>query len=180
MAHRIVIDAGHGGKDPGAVNGKLYEKTAVLAIAKKVRKKLTDEGYSVKMTRSGDVFVSLANRCSTSNNWNADLFISIHLNSAANKEASGVEVWRYETVGTRTKKLAENVQGEIVSALGWKDRGVKTTKTLYVLKRTNASAVLIECGFLSNDKEGKNLFKAAYQEKIANAVFRAVEKTLKK
>lgn len=178
MAKTIVIDAGHGGKDPGAVNGKMYEKTAALAIAKKVGKKLQEKGYNVKYTRTKDVYFSLGERCRMSNNWDADIFVSIHLNAATNKSASGIETWRYGSVGSQTKKLADNVQTELIAATGWKDRGVKTSNTLYVLKHTKASAVLVECGFLSNDKEAKKLFTEKYQEKLASAIANGVYKAL--
>ena len=183
MAKTIVIDAGHGGKypngDPGAVNGSKYEKTANLAIAKKVGAKLKAKGYNVKYTRTKDVYFSLEERCRMSNNWDADIFVSIHLNAAANKDASGIETWRYSNVGTQTKKLADNVQTELIAALGWKNRGVKTTTNLYVLKHTKASACLIEAGFISNDAECKKLFNSTYQEKLANAIVKGIEKTLK-
>ena len=179
MAYTIVLDPGHGGKDPGAVNGKKHEADANLAIAKKVGAKLKAKGYNVKYTRTKDVYFSLAERCRMSNNWDADLFVSIHLNAAASKEASGIETWRYTTVGNLTKELAKNVQGELIAATGWKDRGVKQSSTLYVLKKTIASAVLVECGFISNDAECQKLFSEKWQNKIANGVVKGIEKTLK-
>lgn len=179
MAKTIVIDAGHGGKDPGAVNGTKYEKVANLQIAKKVGEKLKEKGYNVKYTRSKDVYFSLQERCRMSNNWGADAFVSIHLNSATNKDAKGIETLRYPNVGQQTKDLAENVQTELVAALGWKNRGVKTRSDLYVLKKTVASAVLIECGFISNDEEAKKLFSSTYQNKIATAITKGVHNTLK-
>lgn len=179
MAYKIVVDAGHGGKDPGAVNGTKYEKTANLAIAKKVGAKLQAKGYKVKYTRTGDKELTLKERCQISNKYDADFFISIHCNAAASKEASGIETWRYTTVGALTKELADNVQTELISATGWKDRGVKKSSTLYVLKKTIASAILVECGFISNDAECKKLFNSTYQNKIANAIVKGIEKTLK-
>lgn len=176
---RVCVDAGHGGSDPGAVNGERYEKKAALAIAKKVGTKLTEKGYLVRFTRNSDKALSLAERCQTSNNFDADLFVSIHLNSATNKSATGVETLRYPKVGTRTKNLAKNVQTELIAALGWKDRGVKERSDLYVLKHTVASAVLVECGFLSNDAESEKLFDSKWQEKIASAIVKGVYKTVK-
>lgn len=178
MAKTIVLDAGHGGKDPGAVNGSKYEKVAALQIAKKVGEKLKAKGYNVKYTRSKDVYFTLQERCTMSNNWGADIFVCIHLNAATNKAAKGIETLRYPNVGTRTKNLADNVQTELIAALGWKNRGVKTRSDLYVLKHTKASACLIECGFISNDEEAKKLFSSTYQNKIANAICAGVHKTL--
>jgi N-acetylmuramoyl-L-alanine amidase len=180
VVYKICIDPGHGGKDPGAVNGSKYEKVATLAIAKKVGKKLQAKGYEVKYTRSTDKYVSLAERCKISNNFGADAFISIHLNSVANRSASGIETWRFPSVDKQTVELAENVQRELISAIGWKDRKVKKSSTLYVLKKTIASAILVECGFLSHLSESIMLFQNKYQEKIADSIVVGIEKTLKK
>ena len=181
--YRICIDAGHqgagNGYDPGAVNGKYYEAVAALAIAKKVGAKLKAKGYEVKYTRTGDKKLTLGERCKISNNFDADIFVSIHLNAATNKSASGIETLRYPKVGQRTKDLANNVQTELIAALGWKDRGVKERSDLYVLKHTVASAVLVECGFISNDAECKKLFNSTYQNKIATAITKGVHNTLK-
>ena len=178
MTKRIVIDAGHGGKDPGAVNNAKHEAVGALAIAKKVGTLLKQKGYAVKYTRSTDKFLSLSERCKISNQFDADAFISIHLNSAANKQATGIETWRYEKVGATTKSLASNVQTELIAATGARDRGVKTSTTLYVLKHTVAPAVLIECGFLSNNDEAKLLFASKYQDKIAQAIVKGIQKSV--
>lgn len=122
--------------------------------------------------------MTLADRCKISNNYGADAFVSIHLNAATNKDATGIETWRYENVGAKTKSLAQNVQTELIAAVGAKDRGVKTTTSLYVLKHTTASAVLVECGFISNNAEAKLLFTDKYQEKLAAAVANGVYKSL--
>lgn len=179
---KICIDAGHqgvgNGLDCGAVNKNFHEADATLAIAKKVQKKLKAKGYSVKMTRTNEKALTLAQRCKISNEYDADLFVSIHLNAATNKSASGIETWRYTNVGKQTKELAENVQTELIAATGWKDRGVKKTSSFYVLKHTKASACLVEAGFISNDKECQKLFKESYQNKIANAICKGIEKTL--
>lgn len=178
MTKRIVIDAGHGGRDPGAVNGPKHEAVATLAIAKKVGALLKTKGFAVKYTRTTDKIISLAERCKISNTYGADAFISIHLNAAANKEATGIETWRHEKVGNTTKNLASNVQTELIAATGARDRGVKTSTTLYVLKHTVAPAVLIECGFLSNNEEAKLLFASKYQDKIAQAIVKGIQKSV--
>lgn len=180
MAYKICIDAGHGGKDPGAVNGKYHESDATLAIAKKVGTKLKSIGYGVKYTRTTDKYLTLDRRCDISNLYDADVFVSIHLNAAANKDAQGIETWRYSNVGTRTKNLANAVQTELIAATGAKNRGVKTTTNFYVLKHTVASAVLVECGFISNDAECEKLFSSTYQNKIASAIAKGIVAALKK
>lgn len=178
--YKICIDPAHGGKDPGAVNGAKHEKTAALAIAKKVGDKLQAKGYKVKYTRTTDKYVSLADRCKISNDFNADVFISIHLNSVANKDAYGIETWRFSNVDKQTVELAENVQRELIAITGGKNRKVKKSSILYVLKKTIAKAILVECGFLSHQQEGQMLFQNNYQEKIADGIVLGVEKTLKK
>lgn len=184
MAYKICIDPGHqGGKagyDPGAVNGTYAEAVAALSIAKKVGAKLQAAGYGVKYTRTGDKKLTLAQRCKISNDYGADVFVSIHLNAAGNKDASGIETLRYPNVGSRTKALADNVQTELIAAMGWKNRGVKTRSDLYVLKHTVASAILIECGFISNDDQCEKLFNCSHQQKIANAIYKGIVATLKK
>lgn len=177
MSKLVCIDAGHGGKDSGAVNGTKHESVAALAIAKKVGAKLKEKGLNVKYTRSKDIYFTLAERCRMSNNWDADVFVSIHLNAAENKAAHGIETWRYKNVGETTKSLANNVQTELIAATGWRNRGVKETTTFYVLKHTKAPAVLIECGFISNNDESKKLFSEKYQNKIAEAIADGVYKT---
>jgi len=185
LAYKIVIDAGHGyaadtGGDPGAVNGKYYESVATLAIAKKLKTRLVENGYKVKMTRTGgEKDLSLAERCEIANDWGADCFVSIHLNAAANKDAKGAETWRYANVGTTTKRLADNVQKQLIAATGAVNRGVKTTTAFYVLKKTKCPAVLCEVGFISNDAEAKKLFSSTYQNKIADGLLKGIRNTLK-
>ena len=176
MALRVVIDAGHGGGDPGAVNGHKHEATAALAIAKKVAEKLKKSGVLVEMTRTKNTGHSLKERCAVSNTWKADCFVSIHLNAAENEEAEGIETWRYAKVGARTKALANNVQTELIRATCANDRGVKVTENLYVLKHTEASAILVEVGFISNCCEVHQLFCGKYQEKIAEGIATGVLK----
>lgn len=175
---RVVIDAGHGGVDPGATNGSKHEAVATLAIAKKVGEKLKVKGFAIKYTRSANKYVSLEERCRISNDFGANAFISIHLNSASNREADGIETWRFEKVGAKTKGLANNVQTELIAATGAKSRGVKSTTMLYVLRHTVAPAVLVECGFISNGAEAKLLFSDKYQEKLATAIVSGIVKAL--
>lgn len=170
MIKKICIDAGHGGKDCGAVNGKNYESIASLSIALKLGALLEKKGYNVVYTRKKDEYLTLAERCNISNKANADAFISIHLNSATNKEATGIETWKYKGCGSTTSKLASSIQENLIKETNAKDRGVKVTSLFYVLKKTKAPAALVECGFISNDSECKKLFDANYQNKLATAI----------
>lgn len=165
---KIILDAGHGGKDAGAVNGGLYEKAAALKVATLVGTMLTKAGHQVYYTRKDDTFVELADRCKLSNELNADFFISVHCNSAENKSASGVETW-FCKGSSKGKLLANYVQAELADISGVKNRGIKEG-TFYVLKHTKAPAILVELGFISNETEKKLLFKESYQQKLASAI----------
>jgi N-acetylmuramoyl-L-alanine amidase len=173
---RIILDAGHGGNDPGAVNGKYKEKDAALSISLKIGSILASEGADVIYTRDCDRTVELGERCRIANNDDADYFISIHLNAATAKSANGIETYAYGTSG-KGHELAKAVQKELITATGARDRGVKTAN-FYVLKRTRMPAILVETGFISNDAECLTLFKDGYQRIIAEAIAKAVKKTV--
>ena len=168
---KICIDPGHGGDQPGAVYGGRREKDAALQIARKLARKLKAVGYEVVMTRDDDMSVSLRKRCGISNAAGADAFISIHLNASCSHEAQGAETWKWHT---SESQLAQNVQRGLVEATAARDRGVKSTTAYYVLKHTRAVAVVVECGFLSNDAERRRLFEDGYQEKIASGIAKGV------
>ena len=164
----ICIDAGYGGTDPGAVNGKYLEKTAALAIAKKLGALLEGVGAKIIYTRSSDKTVELKERCQIANKAKADYFISIHLNAAAAKSANGIETYAYTTTNV-AYKLAKEVQKNLIAATGAANRGAKSAN-YQVLRETKMPAILIETGFISNDVECMALFKDGYQNIIAEAV----------
>lgn len=169
MSRIICIDPGHGGKDPGAVNGKYQEKNFNLDIAEKLAFFLESEGeFEIIFTRTEDVYVSLEDRCKIANKSKCDLFISIHINSATNPAANGIETLCYEEF--QSKNLAKYIQKALISATGAKDRGVKITNMLYVLNNTKMPAVLIEAGFISNQEDLYSLVDDDYQDKIAGAI----------
>lgn len=177
MSKVICVDAGHGGSDPGAVNGKYHEKNAALGIALKIGDKLTQKGHKVVYTRSTDKVLGLQTRCDVSNAAKADFFVSIHCNSAENKQASGIETFKYPGVGGITQRLANNVQNSLTTYFPEeKNRGVKEAK-YYVLKNTKAPAILVEVGFISHDETAEKLFRFSYQEKLARVIVEGIEKT---
>lgn len=177
MSKVICVDAGHGGSDPGAVNGKYHEKNAALGIALKIGDKLTQKGHKVVYTRSTDKVLGLQTRCDVSNAAKADFFVSIHCNSAENKQASGIETFKYPGVGGITQRLANNVQNSLTTYFPEeKNRGVKEAK-YYVLKNTKAPAILVEVGFISHDETAEKLFSFSYQEKLARVIVEGIEKT---
>ena len=169
MSKIICIDAGHGGKDPGAVGNGVVEKDVALKTAKAVGELLKKQGFEVVYTRISDVFVNLNERCRIANAKNADLFISVHVNSAANTDAKGTETLCYSK-----NEFAYIVQKGLISALKTNDRGLKERKDLAVLNGTKMTAVLLELGFLSNADEAKMFKKESFYSNAANAVVKSV------
>lgn len=167
--YKICIDPGHGGKDPGAVNGKYQEKNFNLDIAQKLAFFLESEGgFKTIFTRTEDVYVSLDDRCKIANKSKCDFFISIHINSARDPSANGIETLCYEEF--QSKNLAKYIQRTLISATGARDRGVSPTNMLYVLNSTKMPAVLVEAGFISNQDDLDWLMEDNYQNKIAVAI----------
>ena len=169
----IVVDAGHGGSDPGAVgvNG-LQEKSVTLPIAKRIQELLVGAGAKVTMTRTTDTYLSLTERVRIADRTDADIYVSIHINSATSSSAHGLETYHYPG-SSKGRKLASAIESELVKALGWTDRGVKTAY-FYVLKYTDMVAALAEIGFIVNPSEGKALATSATREKAAKAIFNGI------
>jgi len=170
-ARTIVIDAGHGGSDSGAVFGGRREKDDTLRLALAVQRLLQAQGQRVIMTRSTDVFVPLAERSAISNRNNADIFVSIHRNSSANTTANGVENYIFTTAPTVDMMYAHNVLDEVVNAGVQNNRGV-IRGNFAVLRNTNAPAMLLEMGFISNARDNQ-LFDQnfnAYAAAIARGI----------
>src|SRR6056297_3337998 len=120
----VVIDPGHGGKDPGAVAGDVQEKDINLRIAAGVYVKLLENGYKVKMTRTNDSFIRLYDRAAIANDMKADVFISIHNNSSGSNKAGGTEILYYPG-SKKGKRLAGLIQSNLVDRLNFDDRGIK-------------------------------------------------------
>lgn len=168
----IVVDAGHGGKDPGAlgVSGN-REKDFALAVANKTVALLKQiPEFQVVATRSTDVFLELSERVAIANEWDADLFLSIHANSFSNPKGGGTESFYYNA---NSKEFAQVVHKHLQKATGFPDRGVKSSG-FYVIKHTKMPAVLTETGFLSNPAENSKLTAPAFQEKIAQSLVAAI------
>ena len=171
----IVIDAGHGGYDAGAVNGSRYEKNDNLRIAMAVGERLKRCGINVIYTRTTDVFVPLLERSRISNNNNVDLFISFHRNSASNPAANGVETLIYNNASNQALQAAEALQQALVNVGVQSNRGVKRAN-LSVLRETNAPAMLLELGFTNNEQDNE-LFDSrfdAYADAIARSLAQSV------
>lgn len=177
----IVIDAGHGGWDPGKVRSDgIVEKDINLKIAAKLQKYLEQGGSYVITTRVDDKALSdkkradLGERKNIANNNEVDLLISIHQNSFPKPSAKGAQVF-YFNKSEQSKILADCIQSKIKEfADPNNDRIAKANTDYYILKQTKVPAVIVECGFLSNDEENKKLNDEQYQEKIAWAIYMGV------
>jgi len=199
----IVIDPGHGGKDKGAKDPwrSVEEKRVALYVAKKVRDILKKDRIHVQLTRSSDRKVSLDERCKIARRSKADLFVSIHLNSAKNSTASGLETHILPPAGcaitaepssikARDKKsytgnkhdganmiLGHTLQKSLVKFIRGKDRGVRRSR-FYVISRIPCPSALVECGFLSNRAEAEKFISRAYRDKIARAIAEGIRSYL--
>ncbi|MHC4562415.1 MAG: N-acetylmuramoyl-L-alanine amidase family protein [Planctomycetota bacterium] len=174
----VVIDAGHGGKDPGApaVNG-VKEKDVNLPVALDVARLLEKRGVRVILTRSEDVFVELNERAAIANRARAKLFVSIHSDSAGeNRSARGHTLFVARTPQRKSVDLADAI-GREMSAAGVASRGVRE-ENLRVLVRTSCPSVLVELGFLSNPHEAAALARREYQRRLARAVADGIMKTI--
>lgn len=175
----IVLDAGHGGKDPGAVSpNKQKEKDFALSTALKIAELLkNDPNIDLVLTRSDDTYPTLQGRVKMANDLKADLFISIHANSiptTSKSNPSGVE-----TYYTRNDSLqfAKTVHKYLVPASGLADRGVRQN-SLHVTRETTMPAILLECGYLSNAKDEALLFDNNFQQRIAEATVAGIKEYL--
>jgi N-acetylmuramoyl-L-alanine amidase len=168
----VVIDAGHGGHDRGGVPGQKYaEKTYALDVARRVQSRLRAAGFKTVMTRTGDYFVGLGQRCAVANSHSNSIFLSIHFNAAPREGANGIETYYY---GSKSAKFAAAVHTRLVRAAGTEDRGVRR-RGFYVLRHTSRPAVLAECGFLSNRAEGARIAgSAGHRQKLADALANAI------
>ncbi len=166
---KIVIDPGHGGKDPGARGRSSYpEKTLVLAIAKELNTALKVRGAVTVMTRSSDRFIELSERAAIAERSKAELFVSIHADYTSKSSIKGATVLIGRTASKRSKRAATAIKNALKRA-GITTRAIRP-QNLRVLEGHSRPAVLIECGFLSNGTEAINLNTSTYQHKLAQAI----------
>ena len=182
----IVIDAGHGGSDPGALgkeDGEIVarESEINLAVALKVQEYLEDEGVTVVMTRDDDDRVSLGDRCVISNDEEAHLFVSIHSNAmeVGKEHINGTMVFfgkakDAESPWIKSKTLASNILEELCDALDTQNLDVQNGDQLAVIRGTVAPAVLIELGFITNEDDREKITSKKYQKKAAKAIVEAI------
>ncbi len=197
----IVIDPGHGGSNVGThsvLDGRL-EKEFTLDTALRLKPLLETNGWTVFLTRISDTYVTNANRVVFATAHHADLFISLHFNSAApDQQAAGLETYCFTPTGipstvtrgyadplpeklssndfdAQNLRLAVELQGALVHAVGMADRGVRHVRYIEVLRNQNCPAVLIENGYLSNPAEAAKIESPEYRQKLAEAIATALK-----
>lgn len=177
---KIVIDPGHGGKDPGATGGGVQEKAVVLNVSKKIAAFLEAKGCTVMLTRETDVFIELSDRARMANAAKADLFVSIHCNSVgSNARVSGMEVYHYTRASEAAKRAARVIYDHLLPVCGLRGRGIKP-QDFAVLRETAMPAVLVELGFISNPSDCRKLINFAWQERAAEAIAEGIKESVGK
>jgi N-acetylmuramoyl-L-alanine amidase len=174
----VLIDPGHGGKDPGAIGlGSLREKDVILPISKRIAQVLQQNGVQVVMTRDSDYFVTLPGRVQLAERANADVFVSIHANAVGpgRSDVSGLETYYYESgLG-----LARAVHNSILQNVNVRDRGVRRAR-FYVLRKSSMPSILVETGYLTGRDDNAKLRTSAYQNQMAEAIARGILQYLKR
>lgn len=189
--YTVIVDAGHGGIDPGKVgiNG-VYEMDINLSIAFKLADVLEENKIRVIMTRkdnnglysdkdSNKKMADMNKRVELVNKSQGDALISIHQNSFTSESAHGAQVFYYKA-STKSEMLAECIQKELLDMDKTNKRQKKSDADYYIVKKSNIPAVIVECGFLSNEKEAQLLSDGSYQEKVAKAIAKGVMEYLNK
>ena len=171
MPYSVMLDAGHGGTDPGAVYNGRKEKDDTLRLTLAVGEILQNNGIDVEYTRTTDVYESPFEKAMEANNAGVDFFVSIHRNSfPVDNQVMGVESLVYDLSGIKYE-MAQNID-EQLEAVGFVDLGVKARPNLVVLKRTNMPSVLVEAGFINSDTDNQ-LYDDNFQD-IAEAIARGI------
>ena len=167
----VVVDAGHGGKDTGAYRRSgPPEKIATLDVAKRLDRKLRESQIKTVMTRSTDVFIPLDERVAIENRQKNSIFVSVHFNDSRRRGIHGFETYYHSPSG---RELAERIQAKLMTIPHSADRGVHTAN-FRVLRLATYPAVLVECGFLSNRKEGGQARDDEYRELLADKIAEAI------
>lgn len=183
----ILVDAGHGGKDPGHLphnSSGLQEKVLALEIALKVGSYLSDylANVSIGYTRTDDSYPSLDERVDLANSGKFDLMLSIHINGSPKSEVYGTETLIHNYDSKQSYSWAKLIEQQFKKRAGRKSRGVKTSAdlghSLQILKFTKIPTVIVECGFITNLYEATYLNSVYGQEIIASAIFRATREYL--
>lgn len=168
---KLVIDLGHGASDPGAIGqAGTCEANVVLAIGKELNENLKGLDLDIKFTRLSDKFIPLRERAKIANEFGADYFLSIHINSASDKSVRGVEVWEYSMGIKKLDDFSNGLCEDISKLFNIRNRGIKLSKELSVLKHTKMPAALVEVDFISNIEGEKALKDSNNIKAIAVAI----------
>lgn len=175
---KIYVDPGHGGKDPGAVDGisgadRLYteEEDVNLSVALSVRAGLVRCGAQVKMSRTGDTYPTISQRAAAANAWGANYFYSQHFDAAGSASARGISVLYTSAKG---KMFAGNVYKFLEPLTPWGDRGIINRDNLGVLNQTRMPAIIVEGGYLTNTEEEVLINNATYRKVMAEAIVKGI------
>jgi len=175
----VVIDPGHGGKDPGAIGiGGVREKDIVLPLSLHLQEFLSQHGIEVLMTRGSDFFVSLEGRSVRANRADADLFVSIHANaiSLQRPDVNGLETYYFES----GRSLADTIHRNVLARIGnIRDRRVRRAR-FYVLRKTKMPSVLVEVGFVTGNEDVYRLQDSSYRQRMAKAIGEGILEYIKK
>jgi len=190
----IVLDPGHGGRDPGNMEGRRQEKQFTLSFAKELSELLAKAGFKVSLTRQSDSFIELPERAGIARRRGADLFLSLHFNSAdgpggsavkgaetycmtpvrtsstnARGEGAGAGAYPGNRFDPKNMLLAYQIQKAITEKTGAEDRGVKRAR-FWVLRDAEMPATLIEAGFMTNPADGKRIYDPVLRRQLAQAI----------
>jgi N-acetylmuramoyl-L-alanine amidase len=162
----VVIDPRHGGHDKGGQWGLVYEKHLCLDTACRLEAYLRARGVRTVMTRNSDYFVSLPERVAIANRYSSAIFVAIHYNYTWKREISGLETF-YNT--PQSQSLGAYVQDGILHRVSAVNRNAKYAR-YYVIRNATCPAILVECGFVSNDSERERMKRAWYRQAIAEGI----------
>ncbi|WP_155593670.1 N-acetylmuramoyl-L-alanine amidase [Lysinibacillus cavernae] len=178
----IILDPGHGGKDPGTVKGSASEKNITLKVSTQVKQLLENAGAKVYMTRTGDTYPSLQDRVDFTQANYGEIFVSVHVNSAANTSAQGTETYYAISTGDMYQEdvdLATFVNNQIVNNLNMKNRGVKQEQ-YYVIRNMVIPSILVELGFLTNTEDNSKMTNDEYVKLFAESIYNGILQYYKK
>ncbi len=183
----IVLDAGHGGKDDGAVNSKIIERELNLILVKKLEKELVSQGAIVYLTREDENDLStttvnrkrsdLYNRAKYIDKISPDMYISIHLNSSSSPSWRGLQIF-YTSKNEKNKLIAETITNHLKEKMS-NIREIKKDNTYYMYKHISSPGILIEAGFISNPSDNYLLRNEEYQDKLIISISEGIEKYFK-
>jgi len=168
----VVIDAGHGGRDHGGQWGRVYEKHLALDTSVRLEKHLKRMGYRTVMTRRGDYFLTLPQRCQIANRYRNAIFVSVHFNYTWKQDVSGLETFYFNNEG---QKIANHVQNRMIRYTRSVDRNEKFSR-FYVIRNTKMPSILVEGGFVSNEAERNRMKSGRFREALARAIADGIQR----